>query len=274
MSCVTGVYNLRDITYMIFVILHFNVSHLNVRFSHFHLGLLDKCRFQICKLLSMPLDLRRQSKRTLSLVSLVPVRVEICKCVWCQSTTLSSVCFMSDEEYNWHHSKSALVSEYRWQCVSHQSKSTLVCVWSASHQIFHFQLGPKKTVSLSMIEEKWLDLALPKEQFDDLVRVGSFSGQVEWNRFFALAASALGDVSMLTLHSHVLCVPSEWSVCIIPKLVPTLVVLSNCILNKIRSECFLLHLELIVWHLYSGKRSGIVKTESCGTDRGLCAIVP
>ena len=46
-----------------------------------------------------------------------------------------------------------------------------------------------------MIEEKWLDLALPKEQFDDLVRVGSFSGQVEWNRFFALAASALGEVN-------------------------------------------------------------------------------
>jgi len=60
-------------------------------------------------------------------------------------------------------------------------------------KVLNKQLGPKKTVGLSMIEEKWLDLALPKEQFDDLTRVGSFSGQVEWNRFFALAASALGD---------------------------------------------------------------------------------
>jgi len=60
-------------------------------------------------------------------------------------------------------------------------------------KVLNKQLGPKKTVALGMIEEKWLDLALPKEQFDDLVRVGSFSGQVEWNRFFSLSASALGD---------------------------------------------------------------------------------
>ncbi|XP_076471270.1 ropporin-1-like protein [Babylonia areolata] len=60
-------------------------------------------------------------------------------------------------------------------------------------KVLNKQLGPKKTVDLSLIEDKWLDLALTKEQFDDLVRVGSFSGQVEWNRFFALAASALGD---------------------------------------------------------------------------------
>lgn len=55
------------------------------------------------------------------------------------------------------------------------------------------QLGPKKQVLLSLVEEKWHDLALPKEQLDDLVRVGTFSGMVEWNKFFALAASALGD---------------------------------------------------------------------------------
>ena len=81
--------------------------------------------------------------------------------------------------------------------------------------MFHFQLGPKKTVALSAIEEKWLDLALPKEQFDDLVRVGSFSGQVEWNRFFALAASALGDVSVPVLCDCMLHVSQRISVCII-----------------------------------------------------------
>ena len=59
----------------------------------------------------------------------------------------------------------------------------------------HFQLGPKKTVPLSTIEEKWMDVALPKEQFDDLVRIGSFGGDVEWNKFFALACSALAEVS-------------------------------------------------------------------------------
>ena len=84
-----------------------------------------------------------------------------------------------------------------------------------TNQMFHFQLGPKKTVALNAIEEKWLDLALPKEQFDDLVRVGSFSGQVEWNRFFALAASALGDVSVLALCDRMLHVSQRISVCVI-----------------------------------------------------------
>lgn len=50
-----------------------------------------------------------------------------------------------------------------------------------------------------MVEEKWLDLALPKEQFDDLVRIGSFGGDVEWNKFFALCASALGEVNLSKL---------------------------------------------------------------------------
>ncbi|XP_071099264.1 ropporin-1-like protein [Haliotis cracherodii] len=60
-------------------------------------------------------------------------------------------------------------------------------------QVLNRQLGPKKIVPLNVIEEKWLDLALPKEQFDDFVRIGSFGGDVEWNKFFALAASALGE---------------------------------------------------------------------------------
>lgn len=50
---------------------------------------------------------------------------------------------------------------------------------------------------LSLIEEKWADLALPKEQFDDLVRIGSFGGEIEWNKFFALACSAVAEVSLV-----------------------------------------------------------------------------
>ena len=56
------------------------------------------------------------------------------------------------------------------------------------------QLGPKKVVPLSLIEEKWKDIALPKEQYDELVRIGNFSGDVEWLKFFALGCSALGEV--------------------------------------------------------------------------------
>ncbi|KAL3842590.1 hypothetical protein ACJMK2_020584 [Sinanodonta woodiana] len=60
-------------------------------------------------------------------------------------------------------------------------------------KVLNKQLGPKKVITLSVIEEKWTDLALPKEQFDDLVRIGSFGGDTEWNKFFALAASHLGE---------------------------------------------------------------------------------
>ncbi|XP_041365993.1 ropporin-1-like protein [Gigantopelta aegis] len=59
-------------------------------------------------------------------------------------------------------------------------------------RVLNRQLGPKKVVPVNKIEVKWLDLALPKEQFDDLIRIGNFCGDVEWNKFFALAASALG----------------------------------------------------------------------------------
>ncbi|XP_064602299.1 ropporin-1-like protein [Liolophura sinensis] len=60
-------------------------------------------------------------------------------------------------------------------------------------KVLNKQLGFKKTVPLELIQEKWEDLALPKEQFDELVRIGSFGGEVEWLKFFTLAASALGE---------------------------------------------------------------------------------
>lgn len=60
-------------------------------------------------------------------------------------------------------------------------------------RVLNKQLGPRKVVSLQVVEEKWKDLALPKEQFDELVRIGSFAGEVEWLKFFALTCSTLGE---------------------------------------------------------------------------------
>lgn len=60
-------------------------------------------------------------------------------------------------------------------------------------RVLNKQLGPKKLVSLALIEEKWRDLALPKEQFDELVRIGGLGSDVEWLRFFSLACSTLGE---------------------------------------------------------------------------------
>ncbi len=56
------------------------------------------------------------------------------------------------------------------------------------------QLGPKKMMSVEDVGDKWCDLALPQERFDELVRIGGFSGELEWIKFFALACSSLGEV--------------------------------------------------------------------------------
>lgn len=58
-------------------------------------------------------------------------------------------------------------------------------------RILNRQIGPNKTISLVSIEGKWTNLALPKEQFDDLVRIGNFTGDVTWLQFLALACSRL-----------------------------------------------------------------------------------
>jgi len=58
-------------------------------------------------------------------------------------------------------------------------------------RVLNRQLGPKKVVALTLIEEKWTDLALPKEVFDDLVRIGDLVGEVKWIEFLALACSSL-----------------------------------------------------------------------------------
>jgi hypothetical protein len=60
-------------------------------------------------------------------------------------------------------------------------------------RVLHKQLGPKRVMPLPVIEEKWRALSLPIERFQELVRIGSFSGEVEWLKFFAAAASTLGS---------------------------------------------------------------------------------
>ena len=61
-----------------------------------------------------------------------------------------------------------------------------------------WQLGSKKVVSVTVIEGKWHDLALPKELFDELLRIGNLTGDIEWLKFFAIACSSLAEVSRST----------------------------------------------------------------------------
>jgi hypothetical protein len=54
-------------------------------------------------------------------------------------------------------------------------------------------LGSRKVIPVSQIESKWKDLALPKELFDELIRIGNLTGDVEWLKFFALGCSSLSE---------------------------------------------------------------------------------
>lgn len=58
-------------------------------------------------------------------------------------------------------------------------------------RVLNRQLGSKKVVSVTAVEEKWHDLALPKELFDELLRIGNLTGETEWLKFFAIACSSL-----------------------------------------------------------------------------------
>ena len=67
------------------------------------------------------------------------------------------------------------------------------------------QLGPKKVVKLSDLEQKWKDNCLPNERLYSLLQLGSFGDDIEWLKFFALACSALAGVSFDDLQCIGIC---------------------------------------------------------------------
>ncbi|CAF2474909.1 unnamed protein product [Rotaria sp. Silwood2] len=58
-------------------------------------------------------------------------------------------------------------------------------------KILHKQLSPKGTLPLQEIRNKFDDLNIPREQFDDIVQIGSFNVDVQWDHFLAVAVSKL-----------------------------------------------------------------------------------
>ncbi|CAH8294835.1 unnamed protein product, partial [Schistosoma turkestanicum] len=58
-------------------------------------------------------------------------------------------------------------------------------------RILNNQLASMKVLPLSVIEEKWKDLSLPVERFQEICRIGNFVDTCEWRWFLALAASDL-----------------------------------------------------------------------------------
>ncbi|CAF0752473.1 unnamed protein product [Didymodactylos carnosus] len=58
-------------------------------------------------------------------------------------------------------------------------------------KVLHRQLSPKNMVSLGEIQQKFDQLNIPREQFDDIVQIGAFHDDVQWDNFLAIAVSKL-----------------------------------------------------------------------------------
>jgi hypothetical protein len=54
--------------------------------------------------------------------------------------------------------------------------------------VLHQQLKGTNPCSLAFVEKKWMELGLLKKHLSEIVRVGSFSEDVEINKFLAVAA--------------------------------------------------------------------------------------
>ncbi|VDQ12088.1 unnamed protein product [Trichobilharzia regenti] len=63
-------------------------------------------------------------------------------------------------------------------------------------RILNNQLASMKIVPLPVVEEKWRDLSLPVERFQEICRIGNFVNSCEWRWFLAIAASDLCAVSI------------------------------------------------------------------------------
>ncbi len=70
-------------------------------------------------------------------------------------------------------------------------------------QSIFFQLSPKGTLPLREIQNKFDDLHIPREQYDDIVQIGTFNNDVQWDHFLAIAVSKLAKVCFLYLRNEI-----------------------------------------------------------------------
>ncbi|CAF3541151.1 unnamed protein product [Rotaria socialis] len=56
-------------------------------------------------------------------------------------------------------------------------------------KILHKQLSPKGTLPLVDIRKKFDDVNIPREQYDEIVQIGSFNVDAQWDHFLAIAVS-------------------------------------------------------------------------------------
>ena len=58
--------------------------------------------------------------------------------------------------------------------------------------VLHQQLKDKAIVTLSILQKKWAELGLPKQQLNEIVQAGGFPEEMDFTKFFAVACSHLG----------------------------------------------------------------------------------
>ncbi|UJR13592.1 hypothetical protein I4U23_000605 [Adineta vaga] len=58
-------------------------------------------------------------------------------------------------------------------------------------KILHRQFSSRGTISLKEIQDKYDDLNIPREQFDDIVQIGTFNGDVQWDHFLVVAMTKI-----------------------------------------------------------------------------------
>lgn len=60
------------------------------------------------------------------------------------------------------------------------------------------QMYPRESCSRQELQEKWIELQLPMEQFETLMSLGNFGPDINWMPFLAHACTALGGVRNIT----------------------------------------------------------------------------
>ncbi|XP_064419312.1 ropporin-1-like [Latimeria chalumnae] len=56
----------------------------------------------------------------------------------------------------------------------------------------HLQIDKNYIITAAALEDKWKELKLPEETFDNIMTVGGFGEEIDWLKFLALACSSLG----------------------------------------------------------------------------------
>lgn len=80
--------------------------------------------------------------------------------------------------------------------ILHRQVNYILFIINFNILIILLKFSPKGILSLNEIKSKFDDLNIPREQFDDIVQIGTFNNEVQWENFFTIAVSKLSKVKL------------------------------------------------------------------------------